>query len=203
MSVFLLSLASAYFWSKAGYWLLAVGLLGDLAVIFIPARKHLLEKCLAGLFTLTIFAGVVVGHIGDNAILVAVEKRAVKAEQKLADRSLSDEQIAQIGARLIQFAGQRFTMNTYWNDREPNSFTKRIGEDALITHAHWQFVRPNGFLVGIIGGLTVDVANDADEKTKTAASALVSALKDEDVVATLSHDQTDATLISITVGTKP
>jgi hypothetical protein len=60
MSYFLLSFASAESLSKIGYLLLAVGLAGDLAVLFIPSRKYVLEKCLAGLFTLTILGGVII-----------------------------------------------------------------------------------------------------------------------------------------------
>jgi hypothetical protein len=68
---------------------------------------------LAALFTLTILAGVVVGHVGDDAILQAVEHRAIRAEERFADRILSDEKVSQIGATLLPFEGQQFTINTY------------------------------------------------------------------------------------------
>jgi hypothetical protein len=121
MSAFLLSFASAEFWSKAGYWLLALGLGGDLVVLFIPARKHLLEKSLAGLFTLMILAGVVVGHVGDDAILAAVETRANNAESSLAKiaapRSLTDAQIAKIAEKLKPFANQEWGAAMYWDSK--------------------------------------------------------------------------------------
>jgi len=202
MRELLLSLASPESLSWVGFLLLVIGLLGEVAVLIVPSQKYVLHASLGLLFAATVVVGVVIEHIGDDAILKAVETRAIKAEQRLADRTLSDEKIAEIGAQLAPFAGQQFTMNTYWQSKEPTNFTKRIGENALIAVAHWQFIRPTGFLVGQVSGVTVDVANDADERTKEAAAALVSALKAADVDATAGHDQVDKTIISITVGTK-
>jgi hypothetical protein len=202
MSDLFLAIASPETLSRIGLILLLLGLLGEVGVLLIPTEKHLLHNLLGIWFAAVVLVGVMVGHIGDDAIIEALTKRATTAEKKLADRTLSNEQIASIGRQLVPFAGQRFTIHTYWTNPEPTNFAKRIGNDALIAAAHWTFVKPDGFLVGAVDAVTVNVASDSDEKTKGAGKALVSALKDANVDAMLGSDQADKTLIDITVGIK-
>jgi len=44
---------------------------------------------------------------------------------------------------------------------------------------------------------------DASEKTKSAANALLAALKSVNMDATLGNDEADNTLLSMTIGIKP
>ncbi len=99
------------------------------------------------------------------------------------------------------FAGQHFTMNTYWDVKEPSDFTKRIGKDALIS-AGWMYVRPDGFLIGLVTGVEVQLSKESEFSAKAAANELVAALVAEGVNADISYDPTYKTLIVIQVGVK-
>jgi len=202
MSHFLLSFFSPGSLSWAGFIGLSIALLGEAGVCILPSKWTSTHRELAFAFAVLAAGAYAVERVGDDAIIAALEIRANTAEAKLADRTWSDVSIARIGAAVASFGGQRFTMNTYWQDPEPTNFTKRLGEAALIGIAHWQFIQPKAHLVGRVTGITVDVADNADDQSHKAAAALVGAIKAEYPDAKLGNDQSDATMISITVGVK-
>ena len=114
MSAYLLSLASPEFWSAWGFRALILGLAGDLVVLFMPTKYRRLERVLAAMFTLCAFAGIYVGHVGDEEIIAQVARRAQSAEAELATLSRSrhlteSEKVALISA-LASFAGQRISI---------------------------------------------------------------------------------------------
>jgi hypothetical protein len=202
MGSFLLSFASPESLSWAGFVGLIIALIGEAAIYVISKSWKTFHREAAFVFAVLAAGAYAIERVGDDAIIASLDRRAELAENKLADRKLSDSEIARIGAAVVPFAGQHFTMNTYWQDPEPTNFTKRIGEAALITIGYWQFMRPTSHLVGLVTGVTVDVADAADDKSHSAAEALVGALKAENVDAKLGNDQADKTMISITVGIK-
>jgi hypothetical protein len=128
----------------------------------------------------------------------------LKLEAKLAPRSLTDEQIGWIRGKVAPFAGQKFGMITYWGTPEPDSLTKRIGENALIP-AGWEFLKAERFeaLIGIVAGIAVQISEDSTPEAKAAAEALVGALNDEGVKAIIKFEPAYKDLIKIQVGIKP
>jgi hypothetical protein len=207
MGTFLLSITSAESLSWIGFVVLAIALIGEAGICVIPAKWEKMHRDGAFAFAILAAAGYAVERVGDDAILDALKMRATSAEDTLkkitADRSLTDEQVARMASMLLPFAGQQFTINTYWQDREPTKFSKRIGDNALIAGARWQYVRPTGILVARISGIVVSVSHDADEMTRGAASALISAFKAVDLDASLNEDTQDKAVISMTIGIKP
>jgi len=202
MAHFLLSKFSPESVSWAGFVGLIIALIGEAAVYVISKRWKTFHRHAAFAFAVLAAGAYAIERIGDDAIIASLERRATLAENKLADRKLSDAEVARIGAAVVPFGGQHFTINTYWEYPEPTNFTKRIGEVALIAIGYWQFIRPTLHLVGLVTGVTVDVADGADDRSHSAAEALVAALKAENVDARLGNDQADKTMISITVGIK-
>ena len=121
-----------------------------------------------------------------------------------APRSLTDEQVQHIRARMTAFPAQPFGMITYWRLDEPTAYAKRIGEDALIK-AGWHFIQAERFeaIIGVVTGIEVQIADDADAKFKEAAKELVAALAEVDPSATLVSEPAYKTLIKIQIGMKP
>ena len=69
MSDFFLGIADPEFWRNCGYALLAIGLIGTVAVILLLDRKPRLHKGLALLFIAVMLAGLGVARFGNNALL--------------------------------------------------------------------------------------------------------------------------------------
>ena len=113
--------------------------------------------------------------------IASLRDRAAKSELDLAKlrapRKFSDEGIAKLVEALKPFAGQEFTVTTYWDAKEPSAFTRELV--AVLTMAGWTFIpheRWHG-LMGGIEGVIVHAHPDAIPKTKGAREALVNALR--------------------------
>ncbi len=89
MRQFLLSMASPEFLSWLGLLLLAVGLLGQVAVLVEPFESHWTHKPLGFSFAAIVLIGYVIGHIGDDAIAARFESRAKTAEETLKKSPLT------------------------------------------------------------------------------------------------------------------
>ena len=130
----------------------------------------------------------------------------VKIEERLADRILSDSQLASIVEKVKQFAGQEYDANTYWDSREPLNLAERIS--VALNEAGWKLVHVRGqTMLPEKRGVLVYFHLESEDRTKTAAGALVSALNAESVVAELrrrdSATQPKNNKVQIDVGTKP
>ena len=104
---------------------------------------------------------------------------AAKAEEKLADRTLTDKQVSSIAQKLIVFRGQEYTVTTYWESEESLKFADRI--HTALQVAQWSYFDEGSksrMLGGVIG-VFVGFHPDADEQTKKAATALADALSQE------------------------
>ena len=151
----------------------------------------------------------------DHAISAAVagfdkEIAAARAETKvlqerLADRKLTDEQVATIADSIKPFAGQQFELVTYWDIKECMAISNRI-YDALHL-ANWEYLKLQRaeVLFGGVSGVLVYVNPKADEKTKNAAGELVRALNHANIYSEQKeeNDPTPNNKIQLNVGTKP
>ncbi len=209
MRQFLLSMASPEFLSWLGLLLLAVGLLGQVAVLVEPFESHWTHKPLGFSFAAIVLIGYVIGHIGDDAIAARFESRAKTAEETLkkitSDRVLSDEQVGAIVQKIRSFAGQEYHITTFWEMREPLAIANRVL--AALQSAAWKFVPPASptFLIGG-EGVQVWVHPAADEQVRKAANTLVDALNGADMAAVLKEQNPQNpkdNKIGINIGTKP
>jgi len=147
------------FWSSVGFWVLVGGLVGEgLVISFVPSGK--LEKALAVLCTLVVIVGVAVEHIADS--------------RRLADRTLSDGQVATIVADLKPFEGQLFQITTFWDMREPLALSNRL-YGALIA-AGWKYDKPRtgSFMLGGMEGVQILAHPAAKPEAKKAREELLS-----------------------------
>jgi hypothetical protein len=83
MSAWLLSLAPAETISWAGFIVLIIALLGEVAVFLIPASREILHKELAFGFAILAAAGVAIETIGQDAVVEKLQHRADSAEASL------------------------------------------------------------------------------------------------------------------------
>ena len=124
----------------------------------------------------------------------------------MADRQLTDDQVAEIEASIKAFTGQEFAVTTYWDIKECMAISNRIYA-ALVNVAGWNYIKPEAgrWLMAGISGIQVYVNPKAEEKTITAAAVLVRALQAANLDAQLrdENDPTPNNRIEINVGVKP
>jgi hypothetical protein len=110
MSDLFLGIADPEFWRNCGYALLAIGLIGTVAVILLLDRKPRLQKGLALLFLAVVLAGLGVARFGNNALLSEARERAREAELELAKlktpRTLTPEAQRRVAAALQNSPGR-------------------------------------------------------------------------------------------------
>jgi hypothetical protein len=200
------------FWPH--FWLLGGATLGGIAVglgIILetperPSRKQRVAMWLViigiviePICTLVLFAF-------DEGVSQAQQDKIIALEKRLADRELSDAQVATIGGKLNRFPGQEWDITPYWDLKESVAIANRIY--AALDLAHWKYVKPaqSSFLLGGVAGVLVYVHPDAAQETKDAANALVASLNREGIIAE-ERPQNDpghrSNVIHMSVGTKP
>jgi hypothetical protein len=132
----LLSIASPEFLSWTGFLLLALGLLGEVAVLVEPFEQHWTHKPLGFAFAAVVLVGYVIGHIGDDAITAKFESRATKAKTAL-ERITSHRTIKQpqsMVEKLKLFAGVPFDVGVQ-TDGEPVDLMSQLAQ--ALTDAGW------------------------------------------------------------------
>jgi|SoiMethySBSTD1v2_1073268.scaffolds.fasta_scaffold128083_4 hypothetical protein len=150
------------FWSVVGFWILMIGLVRDLILIFIPSGRA--EKTLAAVFTLMILVGVAVEHVADT--------------KRFAPRDLSEEQQKLLVSKLKPFAGQKVDfVNKYAAESEPANIARQI-EDVL-RNAEWSVEKTTG--IASVNdpetrGVAVGTASQTDPSSQHAARILAEAL---------------------------
>jgi Skp family chaperone for outer membrane proteins len=105
-----------------------------------------------------------------------------RIQERLRDRTLTDEQVKSIAQYLQGFAGQEFRLVPYGGLPDSVSIGERIR--AALTMANWKFIPLTGIdlLLPVepkIVGVLVLVNPGADAKTKEAADALETALNNQ------------------------
>jgi hypothetical protein len=132
------------------------------------------------------------------------QARTAEIQTPLSDRKLTDTQVEKIANQLLEFSGQEFGVVPYWEVRESLSITKRIVK--ALTMAKWKLTPPAAptFLMEGISGVLVYVNPRASDKTKRATNALVLALNDEGIIASLRKKNASSPedKIELSVGTK-
>jgi gas vesicle protein len=136
----------------------------------------------------------------------AAKLTASKLEEKLADRVLTNVQLAVMAAKLKEFSGQEYGITTFWNLKEPLAIANRI-HNCLIA-AGWAFKKPSSatFLLEPMEGIQVYLHPEANDHTKKAAESLISVLNEQGISAGLKHQNAPKNpnnKIQINVGTKP
>jgi hypothetical protein len=109
----------------------------------------------------------------------AAKKAAADANQKLADRKLTVAQQKTITDKLTQFAGQQYTVTAYWDSKESLNLANNI--HFSLKAANWTYddEGSKSMMLGGMIGIFVACHPEADENTKRATEALVSALQAE------------------------
>jgi len=175
-------------WSSVGFWILVIGLIGDVIVLFIPSGRA--EKGFATLFIAVVIAGVAIEHMADA--------------QRFGPRTLSPSQWAEIGSQLKPFAGTLFTIRSYNDDEGAINLARRIA--VMLGTAGWKQVS-TGHIMGFlfVRGVSVEIDPRATH-LEFAAKALVNSLTGEGIEAEQRNNfgsVAEIGLITIRVGHKP
>jgi hypothetical protein len=219
MSDFLLGMASPEFWRNGGYALVAVGVIGVVALMLFADHKRRLQKRLALLFVAVLLAGLAFARFGESALLSEARERANEAELELAKiktpRMLTTEGQRRVAAKLQRFAGQEFAGQVAPGSDDARPLWETLAK--TLTAAGWVRVPPIGLAVGdppagvpLVpnSGVTVFVAASRANEFAPIAQLLAAALMSEGIIAGVSAsagpqmEQRPAVIV-VEVGRKP
>jgi hypothetical protein len=219
MSDFLLGMASPEFWRNGGYALVALGVIGVIAVLLFADRKRPLRKRLALLSVAVLLAGLAFARFGESALLAEARERANEAELELAKiktpRILTTEAQRRVAAKLQRFAGQEFAGQVAPGSDDARPLWETL--DKALTAAGWVRVPPIGLAVGDPpagvpllpnSGVTVFVAASRANEFAPIAQLLAAALMSEGIIAGVSAsagpqmEQRPAVMV-VEIGRKP
>ena len=217
MRDFLLGMASPEFWRNSGYLLVALGVIGIVAVMLFADHKRRLRKGL--LFVAVLLAGLAFARFGESALLAEARERADEAELELAKiktpRLLTPEAQRRVTAKLRQFAGQEFAGQVAPGSDDARPLWETL--DKALTAADWVRVPPIGLAVGdppagvpLVpnSGVTVFVAASRANEFAPIAQLLAAALMAEGIIAGVSAsagpqmEQRPAVIV-VEIGRKP
>jgi hypothetical protein len=217
MRDFLLGMASPEFWRNAGYLLVALGVLGIVAVMLFADHQRRLRKGL--LFVAVLLAGLALARFGESALLAEARERADEAELELAKiktpRMLTTEAQQRVAAKLRQFAGQEFAGQVAPGSDDARPLWETL--DKALTAAGWVRVPPIGLAVGdppagvpLVpnSGVTAFVAASRANEFAPIAQLLAAALMAEGIIAGVSAsagpqmEQRPAVIV-VEIGRKP
>jgi hypothetical protein len=217
MRDFLLGMASPEFWRNAGYLLVALGVIGIVAVMLFADHKPRLRKGL--LFVAVLLAGLALARFGESALLAEARERADEAELELAKiktpRMLTPEAQRRVAAKLRQFAGQEFAGQVAPGSDDARPLWETL--DKALTAAGWVRVPPIGLAVGdppagvpLVpnSGVTAFVAASRANEFAPIAQLLAAALMAEGIIAGVSAsagpqmEQRPAVIV-VEIGRKP
>jgi hypothetical protein len=217
MRDFLLGMASPEFWRNAGYLLVALGVIGIVAVMLFADHKPRLRKGL--LFVAVLLAGLALARFGESALLAEARERADEAELELAKiktpRMLTPEAQRRVAAKVKQFAGQEFAGQVAPGSDDARPLWETL--DKALTAAGWVRVPPIGLAVGdppagvpLVpnSGVTAFVAASRANEFAPIAQLLAAALMAEGIIAGVSAsagpqmEQRPAVIV-VEIGRKP
>jgi hypothetical protein len=217
MRDFLLGMASPEFWRNAGYLLVALGVIGIVAVMLFADHQRRLRKGL--LFVAVLLAGLALARFGESALLAEARERADEAELELAKiktpRMLTPEAQRRVAAKVKQFAGQEFAGQVAPGSDDARPLWETL--DKALTAAGWVRVPPIGLAVGdppagvpLVpnSGVTAFVAASRANEFAPIAQLLAAALMAEGIIAGVSAsagpqmEQRPAVMV-VEVGRKP
>jgi hypothetical protein len=217
MRDFLLGMASPEFWRNAGYLLVALGVIGIVAVMLFADHQRRLRKGL--LFVAVLLAGLALARFGESALLAEARERADEAELELAKiktpRMLTPEAQRRVAAKVKQFAGQEFAGQVAPGSDDARPLWETL--DKALTAAGWVRVPPIGLAVGdppagvpLVpnSGVTAFVAASRANEFAPIAQLLAAALMAEGIIAGVSAsagpqmEQRPAVIV-VEIGRKP
>src|SRR5262249_9321596 len=219
MSDLLLGIAAPEFWRNGGYALLAIGLIGAVAVILFLDRRRGLQKGLALLSIAVVLASLGVARFGNNALLSEARERAREAELELAKlttpRTLTPDGQRRVALALQKFAGQEFEGQVAPGAEDARPLWEEL--DKALHAANWVRVAPSGLSVGDPpagiplspnSGVTVFVAASRANELAPIAHALAAALMSEGLIAGVAASagprlEQRPNVIVIEIGRKP
>jgi len=219
MSDLFLGIADPEFWRNCGHALLAIGLIGAVAVIVLLDRRRRLQKELALLFIAVVLAGLGVARFGNNALLSEARERAREAELELAKlttpRTLMPDGQRRVASALQKFAGQEFEGQVAPGSEDARPLWEEL--DKALRAANWVRVAPSGLAVGDPpagiplspnSGVTVFVAASRANELAPTAHALAGALAAEGIIAGVTASagprlEQRPNVIVIEIGRKP
>jgi hypothetical protein len=217
MRDFLLGMASPEFWRNGGYLLVALGVIGIVAVMLFADHQRRLRKGL--LFVAVLLAGLALARFGESALLSEARERADEAELELAKiktpRMLTPDAQQRVAAKLRQFAGQEFAGQVAPGSDDARPLWETL--DKALTAAGWVRVPPIGLAVGdppagvpLVpnSGVTAFVAASRANEFAPIAQLLAAALMAEGIIAGVSAsagpqmEQRPAVIV-VEIGRKP
>ena len=219
MSDLFLGIADPEFWRNCGHALLAIGLIGAVAVIVLLDRRRRLQKELALLFIAVVLAGLGVARFGNNALLSEARERAREAELELAKlktpRTLTPEGERRVASAVQKFAGQEFEGQVAPGSEDARPLWEEL--DKALRAANWVRMAPSGLAVGDppagiplspTSGVTVFVTASRANELAPTAHALAAALMSEGIIAGVSASagprmEQRPNVIVIEIGRKP
>jgi hypothetical protein len=172
--------------------------------------------------TLSVFIGIVLEAIctlllfgfdegissKQQSTVEAQQEKIIALETKLAARSFSSPQAADIAGRLKPFSPLTFQIIPYWDDKESFELANRI--DVILENIGWKLENPTRFtmLAGVVAGVVVSVDKRASGNARNAAKELASALTANGVDAKEREEEDPTTnppseRINMSVGIKP
>lgn len=128
----------------------------------------------------------------------------LEIEARLADRSLSEQDVERIIQAVSGYPEQEYQITTFWDLREPLDLAERIHHSLL--RSNWRFIKPeNGsFLLGGFEGIAIYAHPDSSQRCRDARAILGAVLDELGLSSVLKDSNGPVTdLLAINVGTKP
>jgi hypothetical protein len=182
MGGWLLSHFSSETLSSAGFDILIIAMLGEVAVWLVPDHSTW-HKHAAFAFAALAVAGYTIERVGDDAIIAALEHRATVAEAKSAPRKLVPVQQTDVAGKVSKFKDKQFFGQV--GVSIPDGRILWASVVKALQDGGWQLISAEGAtgtppasdIINPQVGVAVFVVKD-DADTAEAAGALMQALRD-------------------------
>jgi hypothetical protein len=177
-------------WEQLMLWSLGFAALAAVAVVVtttvvVTLQKSENEESRAELekFKLEASERIASANAAGDIAKAEAAKANLALEKLRAPREISDAQIAKMVLKLVGFAGQEWSVTTYWDLKEPLALSNRI--KRALDSSGWKYTKTGSesFLMGVTVGVEVYSHPEAQQSTKDAARGLVAALNDADIAA--------------------
>src|SRR5262249_58628776 len=145
MSDLFLGIADPEFWRNCGYALLAIGLIGVVAVTLLERRRRL-QKELNLLFIAVVLAGLGVARFGNNALLSEAREAELELAKLTTPRTLMPDGQRRVASAVQKFAGQEFEGQVAPGSEDARPLWEEL--DKALRAANWVRVAPSGLAVG-------------------------------------------------------
>lgn len=130
MSVVSAEIANEFWWSKLGFWILVVGLAGEIFVLRVPKTHETLEKVLTFVFVIVIIVGVTFEHNADTAVTELISKQETDFGVTIAslgkDAAASNERARSLEKEAEELRAKNLALEARiaWRELSPNTIAK-------------------------------------------------------------------------------